>query len=92
MHRILLAAIATLMLGACTAPELNFKRMSIDELALYNSTVSIEDVVYCFEDVRVGSHIRQKYCSSVTELVNALNASYDKLNSINQGTAGRFGF
>lgn len=86
MCRILLVGIAMLMLGACTAPGSIFKHMSEDELALYNATVPINDMVYCFEEVRTGSHIKKKYCSSLAEIVAALTSSYDQLNTVHSGS------
>ena len=91
MCRILLVGIALLMLGACTAPRSVFKHMSEDELALYNATVPIDDMIYCFEEVRTGSHIKKKYCSSLAEIAAALTASYDQLDTIHQGSNGVLG-
>ena len=91
MCRILVAGVAMLTLGACTAPESIFKHMSEDELALYNATVPIEEMVYCFEEVRTGSHIRKKYCSSLAEITAALTASYDQLDTMQRGINGLLG-
>ena len=91
MCRILLVGVAMLMLGACTAPGSIFKHMSEDELALYNATVPIDDMVYCFEEVRTGSHIKKKYCSSLAEITAALTTSYDQLNTMHQGSNGLLG-
>jgi len=62
--------------------------MSGDELALYNATVPIDDMVYCFEEVRTGSHIKKKYCSSLAEIAIALSASYAQIDSMHQGSNG----
>lgn len=91
MCRILLVGIAMLMLGACTTPGSIFKHMSGQELALYNAAVPIEDMVYCFEEVRTGSHIKKKFCSSLAEIAAALSASYAQIDSIHQGSNGVLG-
>ena len=88
MSRILLATFVISMLGACTTAESNFKRMSEDELALYNSTVVLEEMVYCFEEVRTGSHIKKKFCSSLADIASALSGSYNQLDAMHQGNNG----
>ncbi len=87
MYRILLATFACTLLAACTTTVVPYVRMSEGELARYNTTVvDVEDMVYCFEGVRTGSHIRKKRCATIGELMYALenNASY--LDTLNYGS------
>lgn len=92
MYRILLAIIAILMLGACTASGPNFKRMSDYELATYNAIVSTDEMVYCFEEIRTGSHIKKKYCSTLIEMTNALNDSAARIDAMHRGSNVVFGY
>jgi starvation-inducible outer membrane lipoprotein len=63
-----IAALA-LSISACGTPHPNFLKMSEEELSLYNSQASLEDRVYCRNEVRAGSHIPSRYCTSVADLV-----------------------
>lgn len=91
MHRILLATAALIMLAACATDEVSFKRMSVEELALYNTTVEVNDMIYCFDEIRTGSHIRKKYCASIAEIADALESDSQYLGVINYGGVGGFG-
>ena len=88
MYRILLAIVAILMLGACTASGPDFKRMSDYELATYNAIASTEEIVYCFEEVRTGSHIKKKHCSTLAEIRDALYDTAASLDAMHQGSNG----
>ncbi len=65
-------ALSTLILSvACTsAIQPRFERMSEQELIAYNSSVSVQDQVYCREEIQVGSHIRQRVCTKVRDMIN----------------------
>ena len=63
MHK-LAFGVLLLIMSACSMQQPNFERMSEQELFEYNSTVSLSDQVYCRDDVRTGSHIPDRLCST----------------------------
>lgn len=64
MKAILLALLTLLMATACSLQQPNFESMSEQELFEYNASVGVLDQVYCRDDVRTGSHLRKRYCTS----------------------------
>ena len=89
--RTALAIIACLMLGSCASNEKSFEGMSIEELALYNSTVDLADTVYCVErEARTGTRIRSTYCATLLEIANAVeNQSVSNPASLGTISTGR---
>ena len=88
MHRILIAAIVTMvtvMLAACSSNRRPFNLMTPEELVAYNSIVSVNDMVYCVEDVRTGSHIRKKSCATIAEISSSLENNSYNLDLVNYG-------
>ena len=85
MYRIVIAAIACLLLASCTSTEPFFKLMSVDELAHYNTTMAFDDRVYCFDEVRTGSHIKRRFCGTVAELTSDLKSDSNYLGVLNYG-------
>jgi starvation-inducible outer membrane lipoprotein len=64
MKNLILAVSTLLLLTACKVQQPNFSKMSEQELHQYNSSVKILDRVYCKDEVRIGSHIRSRYCTT----------------------------
>ncbi len=87
MRRLNFVAAGFLVLSSCAGldNEPSFENMTAGELALHNSTVSADQMVLCFEDVRIGSHIRQTYCATVEELTHALAEGVNTLDTLNYG-------
>ena len=79
------------MLAACSSTERPFKLMSAEELLAYNSIVSVDEMIYCMEDVRTGSHIRKKYCATIAEINRNLEDNSHTLGLVNYGGSGGFG-
>lgn len=91
MFRIFLSTIVILSLASCAAGgDKPFHRMSFQELADYNAAVAAEDYVYCFEEVRAGSHIRKRFCSTVEDMIYGLDNSVRYLDTINYGAVTSF--
>lgn len=93
IHRILTFLLLVTVLAACAVqidiPQ--FDRMSDTELAMYNSTADGPDMVLCVEEVRIGSHIRKKYCATLAEYANALENQSNQLGVMNHGGSSVFG-
>ena len=73
------------ILTACNSTPMDFERMSFPELVAYNRTVEPLDQVYCVEEIRVGSHIRRRYCDTLIEIQERLARSASAINVL--GTA-----
>ena len=82
---------AALILASCQSSEnVSFRQMTEEELIAYNSTVPLGDSVFCFEDVRTGSHIRKKHCLTLQEIINQVNDNSHALGVLNYGGPGPF--
>jgi len=53
--------------------------MSPEELAIHNSQVSADEQVYCFEEVRTGSHMKKRYCATRSELTGGVGDDISRL-------------
>lgn len=79
----LFLAIAALGLTACTAvenPQRDFERMNSAELLAYNRTVDFWDQIYCVSEVRAGSHIKRRHCSTLYEIQTQVDRSASEVN------------
>jgi hypothetical protein len=93
IHRILTFLLLVTVLAACAVQSdiPQFDRMSDTELAMYNSTADVPDMVLCVEEVRIGSHIRKKFCATLEEYANALENQSNQLGVMNHGGSSVFG-
>ena len=89
----LILPITILVLASCTSTpgETSFRKMTLEELLAYNSTVPLEDNVYCFEEARTGSYIRKKHCKTLREIANEMNDSSLTLGTLNQNRVPYYG-
>lgn len=69
MKSLIIALPLSLMLASCAAPKPKFHDMSAAELMAYNRTVSYGEQVHCYNEVRLGSHIRRRSCSSLIDQI-----------------------
>lgn len=84
MLQYLICLILLSTLAGCLRPAgPNFARMSDEELAAYNASVSAGDMVYCFEEVRLGSHMTKRHCATSNELSGELESGIQTLGVIN---------
>ncbi len=91
MNRIMIAAMASVILASCTGTDrLAFHRMTEIELLAYNETVEVPDWVYCFDEVRTGSFIRKRYCLTLLEILAALEDNSHALGVVNYGARNRY--
>ena len=67
-------------LSACSTNRLNFERMEVAELIAYNRSVDFWDQVYCVNEIRAGSHIRRRHCSTLLEIYNQVDSSASAVN------------
>jgi len=93
IHRFFTFLLLVIPLAACAVQSdiPQFDRMSDTELAMYNSTADGPDMVLCVEEVRIGSHIRKKYCATLAEYANALENQSNQLGVMNHGGSSVFG-
>ncbi len=77
---ILLPALGILALAGCRSNPTDFKHMNSAELFAYNRTVEFWDQVYCVDEVRTGSHIRRRHCSTLLEIQTQVDRSASAVN------------
>ena len=75
---------ALLALVSCANTPPNFRQMSDEELPAYNSSVPIVEQVYCREEIQIGSHIRQRVCVKIQDL---LDGTITTLNTASSSTS-----
>ncbi len=86
MNRLLILLSIASMLAACqTSNTPRFHKMTQLELQAYNESVELPDMVYCFEEVRIGSMIKKKYCLTLFEITTALDNTSSFIGTINYG-------
>lgn len=68
MKTLLLLALTSLTLGSCTYSDINFERMNTIELAEYNSTQPISQMIICSDDDRSFTRIRRRSCITVEKM------------------------
>lgn len=90
MNKILIVLSTALLLASCqsTSSTPRFHRMTPEELQAYNETVQLIDMVYCFEEVRIGSNIKKKYCLTLYDIATALENTSSFIGTINYGGSG----
>ncbi len=75
MRILKLAILPLLTLAACTTEQPRFANMSEMELIRYNRTVPYLDEIYCSEEVSIGSHIRERSCSTKRDMIEGRTGS-----------------
>ena len=67
MNRHFCIAIIAVLTGACvnTTGDINFERMSDEELAAYNSGRNIGQMIVCTDETRSLSRVRRRRCGTV---------------------------
>ena len=89
MKRLWIVLNMAVVLAACQSSDTpRFHRMTPLELQAYNETVELPDMVYCFEEVRIGSMIKKKYCLTLFEITTALDNTSSFIGTINYGGSG----
>ncbi len=80
----LFLVLGSLSLGACTSTDndniTDFKRMNSAELAAYNRDADFWDQVHCVNEVRTGSHIRRRHCSTLYEIYTQVESSASEVS------------
>ena len=89
MKKLLLLTLICLMVGSCTYSNINFERMSAADLAAYNRTQPISQMIVCGEDDRSFTRIRRRSCATVEKMYGSVEQAgqIGVLNSI-PGYAG----
>ena len=68
MKKLLLLTLTCLMVGSCVYSDINFERMSAADLAAYNRTQPIAQMIVCGEDDRSFTRIRRRSCLTVEKM------------------------
>lgn len=77
----LVAGAMFVALASCNNTQQNFRKMSEEELLAYNASVPILDQVYCREEVQIGSHIRQRVCVKIRDVLDGTITSLNTASS-----------
>ena len=77
---LLILPIVGLNLVACKSNNLDFEHMNSAELVAYNRTVDFWDQVHCVSEVRTGSHIKRRHCSTLLEIYTQVDRSASAVN------------
>ncbi len=89
MKTLLFSAIICLTMVSCVDPGLNFERMSETELAAYNQTRTLAQMMVCSEEARSFSRVRIRRCYTVEQMYGSVEQA-DQLGVLNtvQGYVG----
>lgn len=68
MRKLSILAITCLFVGSCTYSDINFERMSELELAEYNRTQPLAQMIVCSEENRSFSRVRRRNCLTVEKM------------------------
>ena len=78
-----------LMLNSCIASDsstVNPNLMTDEEIIAYNKTQDrIWDHIVCAREIRIQSHIKKRYCGTLSELNRRASISGEQLNIISFG-------
>ena len=89
MKSLMLVTMAFLVLVACTAADdsrINPNLMTDEEIIAYNQSQDrIWDHIVCAREFRVQSHIKKRYCGTMSELNRRASATGEQLNIITFG-------
>ena len=86
MKKVNLTVLTLLMLASCNTSVVPFEKMSDLELAQYNVSVDFWEQVYCVSDIRLGSHIRKRTCSTLQQLFDYNANQIGVLNTVAAGS------
>lgn len=84
VKNILLPCLIVLALGSCTTyDDINFERMSVDELNAYNQGRNLAQMIVCSDDQqRTMSRVRRKRCATVEQMYGSAEEA-QKLGILN---------
>lgn len=85
MHKLLFSIGLLYALSACATDAPAFHRMSSEEIAAYNDSVEFQDQIICMREIRIGTHIKRRYCETFADMENRMLSNIGKLNSANLG-------
>lgn len=68
MKKLMLLVLPTLILGACTYSDVNFETMSSLELAEYNRSQPLGQMIVCSDENRSFSRVRRRSCMTVEKM------------------------
>lgn len=84
------SALLLLVITSCSitdGPRVNPNLMSDEEIIAYNKTQDrIWDHIVCTREFRIQSHIKKRYCGTLSELNRRASATGEQLNIISFGS------
>ena len=86
MHKLLVSIFLLMALSSCATNKLSFTKMSYEEIVAYNATVDTTEQVYCREELRAGTHIKRRYCETISEYEDRMHRTIGALNAANLGS------
>ncbi len=69
LRTVSLIILSSALLASCTNTRPSFANMSDEELAAYNETQPLENMVHCVYEAQTSTYIRKKICRTVMEWV-----------------------
>ena len=83
------AALLVFVLSSCATPDsstINPNLMTDEEIIAYNKTQDrIWDHIVCTREIRVQSHIKKRYCGTLSQLNRRASTTGEQLNIISFG-------
>ena len=83
------ASLLVFVLSSCATPDsstINPNLMTDEEIIAYNKTQDrIWDHIVCTREIRVQSHIKKRYCGTLSQLNRRASATGEQLNIISFG-------
>lgn len=84
MHKVLFLTGAVLLSSCSSNGPLSFDRMSEEQIHAYNVGKPVLEQIYCYKRTVTGSHINQRHCDKVINIVNDSVRNQQQLLVIDQ--------
>ncbi|MDA1370684.1 MAG: hypothetical protein O2971_07985 [Proteobacteria bacterium] len=90
MQKIWLTGLLCTLIAGCAASNdtrVNPSLMSDEQIIAYNRTQErIWDQIHCVREMRTRSHIKKRYCATLSQLNRRMSTTGEQLNIISFGT------
>ena len=90
MNKLAISALLLALLGACAATDetrVNPNLMTDEEIIAYNKTQDrIWDQIHCAREFSTRSHIKKRYCGTLSQINRRAASTGEQLNIISFGT------
>lgn len=90
MQKFAFASLLVIVLASCAANDdsrINPSLMTDEQIVAYNRTQDrIWDQIHCVRETHTRSHIKKRYCATLSELNQRMRDTGEQLNIISFGT------